>query len=698
MNPVDHRYPDAPRQDLVEELHGIAVADPYRWLEDGDAERTVSWLAAQEDLFIAERAQWADTGDWRRRVMGLLPEDVHSLPVFRRARTFYRFRRGAEDQAALYVEEDGIRRTLIDPVALDPSGRTVLEAWEPCWEGDFVAYQLSGGGTEDSVLRVLDVGTGQVVDGPIDRVRRSPIAWLPGGRAFYYVRRLPPELNPGEERYHRRVYLHEIGDDKPADVPVFGEGRDKTTFYDVSVTADGRWLAITSTVGTDPDTEVSLADLHAGPVRSPVLIPVDQDQPSTTRALIPRGTGPHDVMAFRTTDKAPRGRVVTCTPADPSASAWIELIGERSDAVLDTVTVLDGPAPGRRLVLAVWARHATAEVTVHDLADGRELAVVPLPGKGVITGVATRPEGGHEAWLGYTDHATPLTVLRFDALSGAVEPWRAPRLPAGPRVRTDLETYRSADGTEVRMFVVSPHGRPDRPRPAILTGYGGFGVSMSPGYLADALAWARAGGVYAVACVRGGGEEGRHWHSAGTGAGKPKVFEDFAAAADHLVDHGWTNRAKLGIMGGSNGGLLVGAVVTRHPDKYAAAVCLAPLLDMARYEQTGLGPSWRPEYGTAEDPGQFRTLLSYSPYHHVQVGTAYPAVLFGVFDGDSRVDPLHARKMCAALQYASTGAGPVVLRTEPGVGHGVRPLTSQLGLLADVLAFFDRQLGGLEKT
>jgi prolyl oligopeptidase len=243
------------------------------------------------------------------------------------------------------------------------------------------------------------------------------------------------------------------------------------------------------------------------------------------------------------------------------------------------------------------------------------------------------------------------------------------------------------------MFIVAPSGVPDRPRPTILTGYGGFGASMVSAYLPEALAWAKAGGVYAAACLRGGREEGEQWHQDGRGPHKQNVFDDFDAAADHLVRTGWTTPGRLGILGRSNGGLLVGATVTQHPEKYGAVVCLAPLLDMVRYERSGMGPSWVPEYGSAEDPEQLSTLLAYSPYHRVEPGIAYPPVLLGVADGDTRVDPLHARKMCAALQFASSGPGPVVLRAEHGVGHGMRSLSSSVALQADCLAFLATHLG-----
>jgi len=294
---------------------------------------------------------------------------------------------------------------------------------------------------------------------------------------------------------------------------------------------------------------------------------------------------------------------------------------------------------------------------------------------GALSGIGRRPDRLIEALLGRTD------------------PWHDPEPAAtAPDVKSLQVAFDSADGTRIRMFIILAGGVPDRPRPTILTGYGGFGASRLPHYSPDALAWAELGGVYAVACLRGGGEEGEQWHHAGRGAAKKRVFEDFEAAADWLVANGWSTPERLGILGGSNGGLLVGAALTRRPEKYAAAVCVAPLLDMVRYELSGLGPSWREEYGSVADPEAFANLLSYSPYHRVRDGERYPAVLFAVSDGDSRVDPLHARKMCAALQFASTGPDPILLRAEKGVGHGARAASSTIALTADILAFFAERL------
>ncbi|MGH3276450.1 MAG: prolyl oligopeptidase family serine peptidase, partial [Streptosporangiaceae bacterium] len=378
-----------------------------------------------------------------------------------------------------------------------------------------------------------------------------------------------------------------------------------------------------------------------------------------------------------------------------------------SEAVLTDFAVLDGPELDRPLLLATWTRHAISEVIVHDLATGELTGQVTLPGLGSADQLRTRPEGGHEAWLSYTDYATPPVVLRFDARDGATTTWaRSPGAAASGAaagdtagIRTEQVAFPSLDGTTLRMVIISgPAGEAGKqvPRPTILYGYGGFNVSLTPAYSAAALAWVEAGGAYAIAGLRGGSEEGEEWHRAGMRERKQNVFDDFAAAADHLIASGWTTPGQLAVWGGSNGGLLVGATVTQHPDRFAAAVCSAPLLDMIRYEGFGLGETWNDEYGTAADPVEVTWLLGYSPYHRVRPGTRYPAVLFTIFDGDTRVDPMHARKMCAALQHATAAPlpeRPVLLRREQNVGHGARAVSRTVAMTAEQLTFVAAHTG-----
>ena len=691
----DAPYPPAPRGDDADLLHGIRVPDPFRALEDPDDPATKAWLAAQDDLLAAHRATWPARDAFRTRLAELLAAGSVGTPVWRGVRAFHTRRTPEQEHAVLVVVgPDGTERALVDPNVLDPGGATTLDAWQPSKEGDLLAYQLSEGGTEESVLRVLEVATGTLVDGPVDRARYSPVAWLPGGKAFYYVRRLPPEAVPeGEQQYHRRVYLHRVGTDPTADVEIFGAGRDKTTYYGASVSRDGRWLMVAAARGTEPRTDAWLADLAGSDPSAPALRPVQEGVDARVSLHVAR-----DGRLLVWTDRdAPRGRLCVADPADPEPERWRDLLPEDPEAVLEDYAVLDGPELDRPLVLASWTRHAVSELTVHDAGTGERLGGVDMPGLGTLGGLSERPEGGPEAWVVYTDETTPVRVLRYDARDASLTTWaEAPGTVVVPDVHTRQVTCSSADGTSVRMLVVSPTAEPDRPRPTVLYGYGGFGIALTPAYSASVLAWVEAGGVWVVAGLRGGGEEGEAWHRAGMREHKQAVFDDFHAAAERLVADGWTTTDRLGISGGSNGGLLVGAALTQRPQAYRAVVCSAPLLDMVRYERSGLGATWHDEYGSAAVAEELGWLLSYSPYHHVHEGTAYPAVLFTVFEGDTRVDPMHARKMSAALQEASSAdpaTHPVLLRVEREVGHGARAVSRTVDLAADQLAFLAAQLG-----
>lgn len=687
-------YPPGPRGDDVDILHGVAVPDPFRVLEDPTSPVTTEWAAAQRTLFEQHRDTWTARESFRDRLRTLLQSGSVGTPAWRGERAFITRREPDHEHAVLLtIDPDGTERVLVDPVALDPTGTTTLDSWQPSKEGDLLAYQLSEGGTEESTVRVLDVSTGEVVDGPIDRARYSPIAWLPGGKAYYYVRRLAPELVPEDERqYHRRVYLHQVGSDANDDVEIFGDGLDKTNYYGVSVSRDGRWLIISAAQGTAPRNDVWIADLANDDPSEPQLRPVMVGRDARASLRVGR-----DGRLYVLTDlDAPKRRLAVTDPATPEPEHWQDLLPEDPSAVLDGLAILDGPELDEPVLLVSRTRHALAELYTYDLRTSRLRQRVELPGLGSIGGLAERPEGGHESWFVYTDHTTPTTVLRYDARTGEVNTWaRNPGDVAVPQVRSDQVVYTSADGTEVRMVIVAPAGVDRGPRPTVLYGYGGFDIALTPAYSATILAWVEAGGVWAVANLRGGSEEGEQWHRSGMREHKQNVFDDFHAAADYLVENGWTTREQLGISGGSNGGLLVGAALTQRPEAYRAVVCSAPLLDMIRYEQFGLGATWNDEYGTADDPDEFRWLLSYSPYHHVRDGVTYPAVLFTVFDGDTRVDPMHARKMVAALQAATVADPtdrPILLRAEGEVGHGARAVSRTVELTSDQLGFLARQL------
>jgi prolyl oligopeptidase len=689
-------YPSARRLDLIEDLFGHQVADPYRWLEDTGSAQGGDWLAAQGALWTAERDALPLRERFAARVAELLQVGHVSPPAWRGDRRFYTQRDPGQEHAVLYAADpDGTPVILVDPVAVDPSGRTTLDHWQPDKEGRLLAYQLSAGGTEESLLRVIDVATGALVDGPIDRCRYSGVAWLPGGKAFYYVRRLAPAQVPeGEEQYHRRVYLHVVGTDPETDALVFGAGRDKTSYYGVSVSMDGRWLVISASIGTAPRSDVWIADLTASDPARPDLTEVTVGLDAQT-SLRPGRDG----RLYVFTDlAAPRGRLAVTDPARPQPEHWRDLIPEDPEAVLRGYAILD--EADRPVLLARWTRHAISEVTVHDLATGGRLGAVDLPGIGSVGGLAERPEGGHEAWFSYTDYTTPPTVLRYSAVTGLLDTYAtAPGHTERPFISASQHTYASRDGTPVWLVLIegadAGRGRTGRSeiRSTILYGYGGFDISMTPAYSPTILAWVEAGGAYAVAGLRGGSEEGEEWHRAGMLVRKQNVFDDFHAAAEYLIATGVTSPERLAAWGGSNGGLLVGAAVTQRPDLFAAAVCSAPLLDMVRYERFGLGETWNTEYGSAAVPEELGWLLSYSPYHRVVPGTAYPAILFTVFTNDTRVHPLHAYKMCAALQHATSSQRAVLLRAEGQVGHGARAVSLSAALAGDTLAFVARESG-----
>lgn len=687
-------YPEAIRSDLAETIAGHYVRDPYRWLEDPDDPAVVSWLTAQDRLFRSH----IEAISWRprlaSRISALRACGEISVPVWRGSRRFFTRRGAGQEHPVLYmVDEEETEHVLIDPAAIDSTGVTTLDEWEPDIDGRRLAYQLSVGGTEESVLYVRGSTDPETIDGPIDNCRSSSVAWLPGGNQFYYVRATKiSAAESGDEAYHDLVYLHTVGSGTEDDIPVFGSGMDETAHYEVGLSPNGRWLVISASQETALSNDVWLADLWESSPGAPELRPLQEGVDAQTAAFV-RSDG----RVYLLTDRdAPRGRLCVTNAVDCGYSNWRELVAQDDEAVISDYAVLDGADAASQLLLVVWEKHAISEITVHKLATGEQVGRVQCPGLGSITGITERPEGGHHAWFGYTDNVTPPCVYRYDALEMKATQWAAaPGAAVIPAIKAEQISFPSRDGTTIRMLVLARPGDAGE-RPAILNGYGGFGVSLTPTYRPSVIAWVEAGGVYAIASVRGGGEEGAQWHRGGILENKQRTFDDFRVAAEHLISSGWTSPSQLGVYGSSSGGLLVGAALTQYPSLFAAAVCAAPLLDMIRYHLFGLGPSWAHEYGTAEDPEQLEWLLSYSPYHNVHEGTDYPATLFAVAESDTRVDPLHARKMCAALQNATSGNRPILLRNEAMTGHGARAESRTIGLSVDMLSFLAEHTGLVE--
>jgi prolyl oligopeptidase len=681
-------YPAARRGDVVEDLFGFPVADPYRWLEDRQNARVRSWTAAQDRLFRAYRAGWRDRRSWASLVDEVSSFGVSEPPTVRGPSMFLaEQRRGDEQRRLLVVDAEGNRRVLVDPARIDPSGHTGLYAWWPSREGERVAVQMEVAEQPGSDITVLDVRTGEAVDGPLPRARNTSLAWLPGGDAFYYVSRVPDEeLAAGDTRLHRRVRLHRIGTPWQADAVVFGGDELPDHYYGLTVSADGRRLVITVMAGPAPYNDVYSADLLDP--QAPRFVRIVDGQ--AVRALVlPRFLADNDLL-LATDHQAPCGRI--CRHAlDPAA--WRTLVAEDPEAPLDEFVVLEDPALPRPVLLVTRARHGISTLTLHDLADGRPLSRLSLPGAGVVSSLRTNGPYGRHAWFSYCDATTPPTVYRYDAVSGEIEREAGAASARSPEIRSRSVRYRAGDGTEVTLFLFTPAEEHHGPRPTLLYGYGSFGMPMRPWFFPMAAAWVSAGGIYAVACVRGGGEAGRHWHDAGRGPYKHRAISDFNDAATWLAGNGLTTRDRLAIYGVSGGGLLVTAAATQRPDLYAAVIASGPLCDMVRYERFGLGGTWTEEFGTASRREELEWLLGYSPYHNVTPGTPYPAFLFTGAVTDLQTGEAHGTKMCAALQHATSGDRPILLRREPDTGHAASPASKERLLTADILAFAAKYTG-----
>lgn len=674
---------------MFEKLHGRVVPDPYRTLEEGDSAECTAWLADQDALFAQHSASWTRRETFRASLDELVAEGgavvpTVSTPVWRGERRFF-LRRAPEQQSAvlMFTDLDDFERSLLDPLALDASGTSSLIGWRPSWSGELLAYQVTHKGDERPVLWVLNVSEHRVIEGPLIPGRKTSVAWLPGDVGFYYV--CTPEATGAAGS---RVMLHRTGDDPEDDAVVF---ETEMPTLAVKTSSDGRWLMLSGSSGATSGNVLWLAELGLPNSDALEPRPIHDGTADGTRAVLkfcPQGS------IYAVTDaEAPLGRLCVVDPAEPRSELWRTVIGQDSEAVFDNCVIMNHPDTGVTRLLVSRSRHGVGELTIHD-ADGTKIGDIPTPRPGTISQLTAPPGGGTNAWFSYTDFVTAPAVYRFRLDDGSCmidSPKRDLNLVTSRKaiVEPIVEqvSYTSYDGTLVRMYLIGLPGHVTEPRPTLLTAYGGFGASSRPGYSPTALAWVRAGGLYAVASVRGGGEEGTGWHAAGSGRNKPNAIADFIAAAQWLIAQGRTSTGQLAIKGGSHSGFLVAAALTQRPDLYAAAVCSGAITDMVRYQHFGLGRLWTEEFGTAADPDQLEILLSYSPYHRAQSSAAYPAVLLTCSRVDPRVDSLHSRKMTAALQHSSTSEHPVLLRCENDIGHGPRSASQWVDLQVDILAF-----------
>jgi prolyl oligopeptidase len=679
-NRFSPKPPSTRRQEVSELLHGRKIVDGFRWLEDPNSPETKAWMV--EETRYARTVLDALPGreQIEMELERLLSIGDLSLPVPRRGRFFFERRSGLQNQPVLYVRlVDGRERPLIDPNALNPAGTTSLDWWYSSWDGRRLAYGLSEHGDERSTLRVLDVDSGQDLGDTIANTRAASVAWLPDGSGFYYTRYpAPGEVPPGEEVYYRRVYLHALGLDPRNDPLVFGDGRDPTDWPSVSISPDGRYLFVTVNIGWDrSDCYIRAEDGKASAFKT-----VIESEPALTSGQV---FG--DTLYLLTNLDAPRYRLFSVDPIQPARNNWSLLVEESSEAVLEDVHI------GKSRMLLAYLDHASSRLELRTTA-GEKLGDAQTPGIGTVSGISGEWDSD-DAYIAFTSFTIPPTIQHFELTSGTADTWDSVAAPmSDARIAVRQVLYPSKDGTSISMFLIGREGLPrDGSNPLILTGYGGFNISLTPSYSRTLSFWINRGGMYAVPNLRGGGEYGEVWHEAGMLQHKQNVFDDFIAAAEFLCDSGYTSTDRLACSGGSNGGLLVGAALTQRPNLFKAAVCSVPLLDMLRYERFQIARLWIAEYGSAQDEQQFEWLYSYSPYHHVADGTAYPAVLFLSGESDTRVDPMHARKMTARLQEASI-SGPVLLRVESEAGHGVgRPLDKTLAEQIDVWSFLCWQLG-----
>jgi prolyl oligopeptidase len=673
-------YPKTPADGVVDVLHGETIADPYRWLEDGETPETRLWTEQQNALTQAHLSAVPGRDRVRSRLEELLAIGVVSVPTPARGRYFYQRRDGRQNQPVLYWRAgvEGEDRAAVDPNTLNPNGTTALDWYYPSQDGRLLAYGLSENGSEESVLHLLDVESGRHLPDRIPQMRSASLAWLPDGSSFYYTRYPSAgEVPAGEEHYHRAVYRHLLGTDPAADPLVFRPTQ-KEFWPGVSLSPDGRWLVI-GVARTFDQTDIYIQDLRSG---GP-LVPVAENLPASFEGEIAHGR-----LFLRTNLDAPTYRVYQVDPEHPDRSAWREIVAPRSEAVLESVTVTGG-----RLALG-YLKRASSRLRITDL-EGHPVQDVALPGLGSLFGVSGEWDGD-EVFYGFSSYTIPPSVYRIDLTTGTSTLWR--------RVAADIDPgefevrqvhYASRDGTPISMFLVHRAGLAHTgDNPTYLTGYGGFNISMTPAFSRSLLLWLEHGGVLAVPNIRGGGEYGETWHQAGILGSKQNSFDDFIGAAEWLIAEGYTRPERLAAAGGSNGGLLVGAVLTQRPELFRAVLVQVPLLDMLRYHRFLIARLWIPEYGSPDDPAQFLWLRAYSPYHHVREGVAYPAVLLATAESDTRVDPMHARKMAARLQAATSADRPILLRLEARAGHGAgKPLSKIVDELTDSWTFVFFELG-----
>ncbi|MFM9433153.1 prolyl oligopeptidase [Janthinobacterium sp. CG_23.3] len=676
-------YPNSKTGDQQDNYHGTQVADPYRWLEDANSAETHDWVESQNQLTQSYLGQIAGRDGIKQRLTKLWNYERFSVPFKEGGRYFYSRNDGLQNQAVLYTlaSLDDTPRLLLDPNTLAADGTVALAGTSVSPNGKYLAYGTAASGSDWNVWKVRDIDTGKDLDDELKWVKFSGASWTKDGSGFFYSRYDAPQeaTKLADINYFQKLYFHQVGTPQSSDVLVYDRPDQKEWGFGGKVSDDGNYLVITATQGTAHKNRVFYKDLRRKDGKVATLLDgfdasyefIDNDGP---------------VFWFMTDNKAPTSRVVAIDTRRPQAANWKEIVPQAAQTLTNAGIV------NRQLVLE-YLSDARSQVKVVDL-KGKPVREVALPGIGSASGFGGK-RGDTETFYSYTSFTTPTTIYRYDMKTGKSSVYRQPKVDFDP---SDFDTrqqfFTSRDGTKVPMFIVSKKGiKLDGSNPTYLYGYGGFNVSLTPAFSVANLAWLEMGGVYVMANLRGGGEYGEAWHTAGTKLHKQNVFDDFIGAAEWLVDNKVSSPAKLAIGGGSNGGLLVGAAMTQRPELFAAAIPQVGVLDMLRFHKFTIGWAWTSDYGSSDNADEFKALMAYSPLHNVKKGRCYPATMITTADHDDRVVPAHSFKFAAAAQAAQGGPAPILIRIDRKAGHGAgKPTAKQIEEVADRWGFLSRAL------
>jgi prolyl oligopeptidase len=669
-------------EDLVQNHR---IVDAYRWLEDAKSPETQKWVEEEEEYTRRLLDPLPGREQLHKRLSELMAIGSISAPQLGGQYYFYTKREGTQNQPVLLVREGvhGTDRVLVDVNKLAADGTLALDWWGPSDDGKYVTYGTSPSGSELSTLHIIETATGKLLPDSIERTRAASIAWKLDNSGFFYTRYPKKgDVPEGEEVYHRRVFYHALGSDPANDPLVFGKELAPEDWPGVDLSNDGRWLLISVEQGWTKS-ELYVQDLRDG--KEPVRI-------TQGKNFLYGGQIYNGKIFITTNEDAPKYRLFVVDAASAARPNWKEIIPE-SDAIFQGAAIVNGQ------LLAQYEKNASSQLKIFH-TNGNAVGNVQLPQIGTIGGIGGK-WNRKEVFFKFSSFTMPDSVYQVDLASRGTTLWSKVAAPGIDPAQYEVKQswFNSKDGTRVPMFVFYKKGlQLNGKNPTQLTGYGGFNVSNTPEFRGDRFAWLERGGVYAVANLRGGAEFGEAWHRAGMLDKKQNVFDDFIAAAEYLIEQKYTDKEHLAIRGGSNGGLLMGAVLTQRPDLFRAVVCQVPLLDMLRYQNFQIAKLWIPEYGSSDDPKQFDWLYAYSPYHHVKEHTEYPAILFMTADTDTRVDPMHAKKMAALMQAeAANGKDPerpILLRVDTKAGHGAgKPIAKQIDELVDIYSFLLWQVG-----